>query len=61
MRNGTPRNGPLGRSVLAAVSRAWSNQRITTALRAGSMRSMRSIAASSSSLGDTSPDATSAA
>ena len=35
MRNGTPRNGPLGRSALAAVSRAWSNHRITTALRAG--------------------------
>ena len=61
MRNGTPRNRPLGSSALAAVSRAWSNHRITTALRAGSMRSMRSIAASSSSLGDTSPDATSAA
>ena len=61
MRNGTPRNGPSGRSALAAVSRAWSNQRITTALRAGSIRSTRSIAASSSSLGETSPDATSAA
>jgi hypothetical protein len=54
----------LGRAIspgLAAISRAWSNQRITTALSAGSMRSMRSIVASSSSLGDTSPDVTRAA
>jgi hypothetical protein len=51
----------LGRAIspgLAAISRAWSNQRITTALSAGSMRS---IVASSSSLGDTSPDVTRAA
>ena len=51
----------VGELGAGGASRAWSNQRITTALRTGSMRSMRSIAASSSSLGDTSPDATSAA
>ena len=60
MRNGTPRNGPSG-SAARAVSRAWSNQRITTALSTGSMRSIRSMAASSNSSGVTSPSWTRAA
>src|SRR5271165_2774033 len=60
-RNGTPRNGPAGRSGSAATDRAWSNHSMTTALTAGFDCSIRSIAASNSSPGVTSPLATSAA
>src|SRR5215218_10301868 len=51
---GTPRNGPSGRSPAASVRAASKRSRIT-ALSCGLTRSMRSIAASTSSLGLTSP------
>ena len=61
-RNGTPRNGPSGRAAgSAATDRAWSNHSMTTAFTAGFDCSIRWIAASNSSLGVTSPLATSAA
>ena len=73
-RNGTPRNGgrsPLPRpagavpapvaSIASACSRARSYQCNTTALMAPSVRSMRSIAASTNSRDDNSPAATRAA
>ena len=52
-RNGTPANGPwpTGR---AAASRARSNIGVTTALRDGLSRSIRAMAASTSSIGRTS-------
>ena len=64
-RKGTPRNGPSGSAPAAtapaATWRAWSNQRRFTAFRAGSIASMRSMAASSSSPALTAPLRTSAA
>src|SRR5271166_2257933 len=60
-KNGTPRNGPLGRSGSAATDRACSNHSMTTAFNVGFDCSIRSIAASNSSLGVTSSLATSAA
>src|SRR5436190_2527870 len=57
---GTPRNGPSGRSPCASA-RALSKRRITTALIAPSVRSMRSMAPSTSSRGLTAPARTSSA
>ena len=59
-RNGTPRNGPSG-SVPAASRRAASNRSWITALISGFTFSMRSMAASTNSRGDTFPSRTSAA
>ena len=59
-RNGTPRNGPSGRSP-AASSRASSKSSWMTALSCGLSASVRAIAASTSSSGDASPDRTSSA
>lgn len=59
-RNGTPRNGPSG-STDAACARADSNSGVITALSCGLIRSMRSIAASTSSRGLACPVATSSA
>jgi hypothetical protein len=56
-RNGTPVKGPSG-SPAATVERAWSNHSMTIALIVGFSAVIRSIAASSSSSGDTSPDRT---
>src|SRR5262245_50509828 len=57
-RNGTPARGP---EALSARSRASAKRRTTTAFRWGSMRSMRSIAASTSSRRERSPLATASA
>ena len=59
-RTGTPRKGPAGRSPRAA-SRARSNVGVTTAFRIGFARSIRSIAASTSSSVVISPRRTSSA
>src|SRR3954454_848058 len=59
-RNGTPRNGPSGRSS-AAAARPSSKSGWMTALRSGLSASIRSIAASTSSLGLASPERTSSA
>ena len=57
--NGTPRNGPSGRSADAAWARARSKSGVITALSCGFTRSMRSMAASTSSAGLASPERTS--
>ena len=59
-RYGTPANGPDGGEA-ATAARAWSNSGVTTAFRTGFSRSIRSIAASTSSVAVTSPLRTSAA
>src|SRR5262245_54960138 len=58
-RKGTPRNGPLGSSGERAAARAFSNSGVTTAFKVGFTFSIRSIAASTSSIASASPSATS--
>ncbi len=58
---GTPRNGPPGSAADATSSRAWSKRGWMTALSSGLSFSMRLIAASTSSTGDTCPLRTSSA
>src|SRR5215472_7123212 len=60
-RNGTPRNGPLGKSGETAAFRASSNSGVITALSVGLSRSMRAIAASTNSRGVSSRRRTSSA
>ena len=59
-RNGTPRNGPSGTSPAASCLAASKRGRIT-ASSWGFVASMRAIAASTSSLGEASPERTSSA
>src|SRR5439155_417365 len=54
-RNGTPRNGPRGKSGAAAWARAFSKSGMMTALSFGLTRSMRAIAASTRAEGVISP------
>src|SRR2546421_6431555 len=54
-RNGTPRNGPTGRAGSAAAAIALSSRRWITAFNSGLSLSMRVMAASTSSVGVTSP------
>src|SRR3954453_11173264 len=58
---GTPRNGPSGSAVAATSSRAWSKRGWMTALSSGLSFSIRLIAASTSSTGDSCPVRTSSA
>src|ERR687897_1966460 len=58
---GTPRNGPSGSAAAATSSRAWSKRGWMTALSSGLSFSMRLIAASTSSTGDSCPLRTSSA
>jgi hypothetical protein len=58
---GTPRSGPSGRSGDAAWARAPSNSGVMTALSSGFTRSIRSMAASTSSSAVAAPERTSSA
>lgn len=60
-RNGTPRNGPVGSSRETAAARASSKSGVITALMAGFTRSIRAMAASTSSSGVSSRRRTSSA
>src|SRR2546425_2352942 len=60
-RNGTPRKGPSGSVGEAASARAFSKRGMMTAFSSGLVRSMRTIAASTSSAGLAFPRRTSSA
>src|SRR5205809_3110779 len=60
-RNGTPRKGPSGNAREAASARAFSKRGMMTAFSSGLVRSMRRIAASTSSAGLAVPRRTSSA
>src|SRR5439155_21456202 len=60
-RNGTPRKGPSGSAREAASARAFSKRGMMTAFSSGLVRSMRRIAASTSSAGLAFPRRTSSA